>query len=489
MRNTAVLSLLMPLLLAACGFGGGDKTVEAAVIGSSDDLSAGGIHLDAGAQLVRGATVAGLVGFDAKGEVVPSLAERWIVTDDGRSYIFRLREGKWPNGRDVDGASARDALKRAIRGLRGTSMGFDLAMIADVRAMAGRVVEVRLRAPMPDFLQLLAQPELGLLVQGAGSGEMVLKRKGNVALLTPVPPEQRGEPAREDWQDHKRQVRLRATAAKRAIALFDDGVVDVVLGGRIEALPYADTGPLSRGTVRVDRVNGLFGLLVLRGDGFLADPARREALAMAIDRPALVVPFNISGWQDTTRLVAAGNPDDIGTIGERWSQLSMEQRRQIAARRVAAWREQNGGNAPELAVSLPDGPGSDALFTVLRDNLAAVGVNAVRAKPGRKSDLAMFDRLARYRSVRWYLNQFNCSLRQGLCSKESDALVAKALEESDLAAMNATLAEAEAELTAANIFIPFGPPLRWSLVRGSVAGFESNGWGIHPLAPLALTPK
>ena len=55
--------------------------------------------------------------------------------------------------------------------------------------------------------------------------------------------------------------------------------------------------------------------------------------------------------------------------------------------------------------------------------------------------------------------------------------------------MNATLAEAEAELTAANIFIPFGPPLRWSLVRGSVAGFESNGWGIHPLAPLALTPK
>ena len=84
MRNTAIPSLFLPLLLAACGFGSGDKTVEIAVIGSPDDLSAGGVHLDAGGQLVRGATVAGLVGFNATGEVVPSLAERWIVTDDGR---------------------------------------------------------------------------------------------------------------------------------------------------------------------------------------------------------------------------------------------------------------------------------------------------------------------------------------------------------------------------------------------------------------------
>ena len=484
------LLLLPPLaMLAACGFGGRDKTVQVVVIGSTERLFAEGVHLDTGGQLVRGATIAGLVGLDAKGEVLPALAERWIVTDDGRSYIFRLRNGHWPNGRDLDGASARDALKRTIRGLRGTSLGLDLAIVSDVRAMAGRVVEVRLKAPMPDFLQLLAQPELGLRVQNAGSGLLALDGKDDGIMLLPVPPEQRGEPAQAKWEDRVRQVHLRASPAKSAIALFDDGQVDVVLGGRIEHLPLADTGPLSRGTVRIDRVSGLFGLIVLRADGFLAEPARREALAMAIDRPTLVAPFNIGGWQDSTRVVAAGNPDDIGTIGERWGGLSFRERRRIAAQRVAAWRAEAGVAELRLRISLPEGPGSDELFNALHADFSAIGIEAERAKPGQSADLSLFDRLARYRSVRWYLNQFHCSLRQGLCSREADALVADALDEGNPAAAAAILAEAEAELTAANVFIPFGAPLRWSLVRGSVAGFEPNEWGVHPLAPLALAPR
>ncbi|MFD2135283.1 hypothetical protein ACFSLT_08700 [Novosphingobium resinovorum] len=44
----------------------------------------------------------------------------------------------------------------------------------------------------------------------------------------------------------------------------------------------------------------------------------------------------------------------------------------------------------------------------------------------------------------------------------------------------ALLTEAEAELTGANVFIPFGTPIRWSLVRGSVDGFSVNPWGWHP---------
>ena len=54
---------------------------------------------------------------------------------------------------------------------------------------------------------------------------------------------------------------------------------------------------------------------------------------------------------------------------------------------------------------------------------------------------------------------------------------------------SALLAEAEAELTAANVFIPFGPPIRWSLVRGDVNGFATNPWGWHPLMPLARLPR
>lgn len=52
----------------------------------------------------------------------------------------------------------------------------------------------------------------------------------------------------------------------------------------------------------------------------------------------------------------------------------------------------------------------------------------------------------------------------------------------------ALYAEAEAELAASNVYIPIGAPIRWSLVRGDIEGFQENRWNIHPLLPLALRP-
>ena len=51
------------------------------------------------------------------------------------------------------------------------------------------------------------------------------------------------------------------------------------------------------------------------------------------------------------------------------------------------------------------------------------------------------------------------------------------------------IAEAEAALTLANVYIPFGSPLRFSLVRGDVDGFSGNAWAFHPLPPLAVIPR
>ena len=59
----------------------------------------------------------------------------------------------------------------------------------------------------------------------------------------------------------------------------------------------------------------------------------------------------------------------------------------------------------------------------------------------------------------------------------------------DPASRAALLARAEAKLTDANVFIPFGPPIRWSLVRGDTSGFVANRLAYHPLMPLALRPK
>src|SRR6478735_2436660 len=174
--------IFVPVLaaLAVAGCGRSDGAVEVAIIDTPEQLFGSGVRLSSGAQHLRAATGAGLVALDAQGEVIPALADRWIVTDDGRSFIFRLRDGTWPDGRELTAESARAALVEAIRRLRGTSLGLDLKPIDEVRAMAGRVVEIRLSSPVPMLLQLLAQPEL-VLVRGANpdgavSGDMLLAR-------------------------------------------------------------------------------------------------------------------------------------------------------------------------------------------------------------------------------------------------------------------------------------------------------------------------
>lgn len=488
-RPFVTLAVFVAAALSSSCDKGANEIVDVAVIGSPEAMFAKGLRLSDAGQYLRAATADGLVGLDGEGQVAPGMAERWIITDAGRSYLFRISERSWPDGSPLTSQSVTEALRRTLNDLRGTSLGLDLARISDVRAMAGRVVEIRLSAPMPQFLQLLAQPELGLFRKGKASGEMTLHREASAAILRPVRPDQRGLPVEADWDKRARQLRLSPLSARKAVERFASGEMDLVLGGRIESLPLAATGPLSRRTVRLDGVEGLFGLEVAAPRGFLEDPSRREAIAMAIDRDALIAPFNIDGWIATTRVVAPGLPGDLGTIGERWSGLSMDERRRQAGRRVAAWRKASGARDVGLSIALPAGPGADMLFASLRRDLATIGVQLSRKAEGQPADLAWVDRVARIADARWFLNQFHCSLHQGPCSPAADARVAEALRAPDEAASAALLAEAEAELTASNVFIPIGAPVRWSMVRSDVTGFAQNRLGFHPLLPLAVRPK
>jgi oligopeptide transport system substrate-binding protein len=85
----------------SCGPSGGGGPVEVAIIGAPERLFQQGIRLPPAAQHLRAATIEGLVALDPAGQVVPAIAERWIVTDDGISYIFRLRDSTWPDGEEI----------------------------------------------------------------------------------------------------------------------------------------------------------------------------------------------------------------------------------------------------------------------------------------------------------------------------------------------------------------------------------------------------
>lgn len=486
-RFHLAVCLAASFLLGACGSGQNDTEVDVAFIGTSGELFENGQRLAPAGQQIRSATAEGLVSLNQAGEVVPALAERWIVTEDGLSYIFRLRNVEWADGTALTSNSVRDALRRNIQSVRGTSLGLDLVKIAEIRAMTGRVVEVRLESPMPEFLQLLAQPELGLRLNRQGVGPMKLARQGDIAVLDPIPPELRGLPAEEDWESRTRTVRVQALPAKQAVEAFDTGAVDAVFNGTLASMPLADTGALSRGTVRLDAALGLLGLQVVGERGLLATASGREAIAMAIDRPNLLQPFNIGGWVPTTRIAAPDLPGDQGSVSERWEGMSLEQRQAESARRITAAAGSKGFSRT-LTIAMPSGPGSDILLRELAKDLAVVGLSLEPASGNAAPDLRLVDRLARYADARWFLNQFNCTLKRGLCSAEADELLRQAGRTSDAAETLALMAEAEAKLTASNVYIPIGAPIRWSLVRGGVDGFSENRWGLHPLFPLALRP-
>lgn len=493
MRFSATSSTLALLLVALPVLSGcGDNSaqvVDVDVIGAETAPFESGVRLSAAGQLVRAATSEGLVALDEQGRVIPALADRWIVTDDGLSYIFRLRDGRWADGTEISGESARAALRQALAAVNGTTLALDLAGIAEIRAMAGRVIEVRLNRAMPDLLQVLAQPELGLQRRTRGSGPMTLHREGPLALLSPIPPGKLGLPEPADWKDTVRSIRLHSVPANVAVRRFGSGEVAVVLGGRFDSYPLARAaGGLSQRTVRLDPAPGLFGLVVARAGGLLAAPENREALALAIDRDALTAELGVGGWLSTTRIVAAGSTGDLGTIGERWADLPLTRRRGEAAARIARWHAQHPqphGQQPGLRIALPAGPGADALFVRLSADFAAIGITLLRAAE-KDADLRLIDAVARYARPEWYLDQLSCAAARGLCSSAADARLADARAASDPALHAALLAEAEAELTAANVYIPLGNPIRWSMVRDDVTGFAVNAQAFHPLLPLAL---
>ena len=487
MRPFLLLFLSALCLLPGCSRSS-DGAVAVAVIGDPADFSVTGVRLPPPAELVRAATMQGLVRLDESGQLVPGIAERWIVTADGMSYIFRIREFDLAAGRDVTARSVQRALTSSLAKLKGTSLGLDLAQVRDVRAMTGRVIEIRLKSPMPGFLQLLAQPELGIAIGDTPTGPMAsLSSRGATMVLAALPPEARGLPTQPDWAETVRNVEVTAIDARGALRAFSDGEVALVLGGTLATLPLADVGPLSRGTIRLDSAQGLLGLDVLAAKGFLATPENREALALPLDRAELIRPFNIAGWKPTTRIVSPGLPDDSGLVEERWVELDLEERRAIAARRVAAWKAANGDRL-ELRLALPEGPGVDTLFSGLANQYATVGIALVRAKDTKSADLALRDRVARFAGARWFLNQFHCGVSAAICSEDVDFLVQMAVAAQTPQEQSGYLVSAENALAAFNAYIPLGAPIRWSLVRSGVVGFTENPWAVHPLFPLTSAP-
>jgi peptide/nickel transport system substrate-binding protein len=131
---------------------------------------------DTQAALLLQATAQGLVRFEAGGQILPGLAQRWIVSDDGLRYTFRLAPLNWTGDGKVGAEQVVQRLRAAASPASRNRLKPVLGAIDEIVPMTEDVFEISLKSPRPRFLELLAQPELSILSDGRGSGPCTAAR-------------------------------------------------------------------------------------------------------------------------------------------------------------------------------------------------------------------------------------------------------------------------------------------------------------------------
>lgn len=458
----------------------GRGPVVVSVVGDHDDFTRPLQNLpDPGAKLILEATAQGLVAFDASGDVLPALAQRWIVEDDGRSYIFRLRRAFWANGSRVTAPDVARMLMARIESLRRLDPDGPLDAVQAVVPMTGEVIEIRLAAPRPYVLQMLAQPQMAVLSRDGGTGPYRRQGQGNMLFLTPID-RSTGEEGGEDQPVPEAQMRvLRAERAALAIIRFRERDSALLLGGRFSDLPLLVPAGIDRNMVRIDPVQGLLGLAVTGRGKLLDDDGIRAAINMAIDRSQLPALFPLGGWATSDRIV----PDqmDLGRPPTQpdWAARPLDERRAQASASVTRWRADHGA-LPPLRIALPRGPGATLLFGMLARDLGAIGLPVQRVTMTADADLRLIDEVAAYDSAIWYLGRVGCA-RKVHCSDEADAQLHAATMAPTLDERMLRIADAEARMVAHNGYIALGAPVRWSLVSKRLTGFLPSPRARHPL--------
>jgi ABC-type oligopeptide transport system substrate-binding subunit/class 3 adenylate cyclase len=243
--------------------------------------------------------------------IVPSLAERWEISDDGLRYVFHLREGlTWSDGMPLTAHDVEFGIKRVLDPASpGSSVAIYFALeqgeetylgrntdwdAVGVRALDDRTVEFRLVAPAPYWMTVMNRPDSGpqprhgldgmadaRVVSGAFE---VAERTGDRLVLR----------RRSERSGNVAEVELYRSAIAEALPEYDRGETDIVLVRYTPRLADLMPGAVRKDAVlgspawsayiRFDHTHPVAGNLELR-----------RALAHAVDREALTaqLPANL----------------------------------------------------------------------------------------------------------------------------------------------------------------------------------------------------
>jgi peptide/nickel transport system substrate-binding protein len=456
--------------------------LKAVVIGGEPKLRDPALGpLPAADALLLSNVAQGLVRFDASGNIVAGLAERWNVSDDGLSYIFRIASKNWPDGSKITAQQVARLLKRQLADRSRNPLKDSVGAVDDIVAMTDRVIEIQLLAPRPNLLALLAQPEFAILRDKQGAGPFLPvstgAAEGEIRLRREIPQDD------EENAQHQ-EVLLAGASAPDAVADFAAGKSDLVLGGTFVDLPLANQAKLPRNSLRFDPASGLFGLVPMHHGGKLDNPAVRLMLSQALDRASFVAALRVPALAPRATLLEPGLDGMAPPAPPAWLTVPLADR--LAGLRADADRL-IGKDKAAIKVALPAGPGGDLLLAELQRDWGAIGLGVERAQSAAGADFVLVDEVAPSSSPAWFVRHFRCGAVP-VCDSEADQLMDAARHMPIPAQRYALLAQAAARIDQLQLFIPIAAPIRWSLVSARVQGFAGNRYARHTLTDLQQPP-
>ncbi len=481
----SALILAAGMALVACTPRADTGPIVVSAIGGTPELGdpARGT-LDMPTRLMLDMTAQGLVRFDSAGQIEPGIAERWSVIDNGTSYIFRLRDAEWSDGKPVTAAEVVKVLRRQIApGSRNILRPY-LSAIDEIVEMTPQVIEIRLKRPRPDLLKLFAQPEMAILrtAPPGGSGPYrVLSQRRRTVLLRPA-----FDPSRSPDEDVAEPspaatIRLIGERAARAIVRFERREANLVTGGTFADWPLVNLSTIAPINRRFDPAAGVFGLAVVDRSGVLADAANRAAIARAIDRAGFVAAI-APEWEPASQLLPEQLDSSAPPAVPTWS-APPAPGEPSPRDRIAAWQRAHPGDL-RLRIALPNGPGANLLYGYVGSALISLGITPERVAIDAPADLRLIDAVAPYDSGRWYV-----ATACQMCSEAAQTAI-DAARDADSPRLRAQQIEAaDAALAKDVAFIPIARPLRWSLVSIRLRAWTGNSRAWHPLNHLRNDPN
>ena len=476
MRRLLALLLILCLVPSGCRKEP-EGAVKVVVIGGAPQLRDPALGpLPEPDRVLLDSVAQGLVRFDAAGNIVPGFAERWTVSDDGLSYIFRIASANWPNGRKITAEDVARLLKREIAARSKNSLKDNLGAVEDVVAMTDRVIEIQLTAPRPDLLSLLAQPEFAILRDGAGTGPFTIAGTSDGALRL-----RRQIVSPDEETTRREEVLLGGAPAADAVRAFVGAQSDLVLGGTFADLPYAQRARLPRDSLQFDPASGLFGLEPLSAGEPLDNPQIRQLLSQAIDRDSIVGALAVPGLTPRATLLEPTLDGVPALIPPVWLATPFAERLPTVQAQIA--RLLPKGAAITVRIALPKGPGADMLFQAIARDWGALGLTVERADSAAGADFVLIDKVAPSTSPAWFVRQFRCGVAP-VCDDQAGQLIQAARDTPVLAQRYALLGQAAARIEDQQLFIPITAPVRWSLVSRRIQGFSGNRYARHTLTDL-----